>query len=63
MSKLTNFLKACGLTSDEIKEIIADHKPVVTLPKVHQFYSTYSRAGFYREDILRALSDAGCDYQ
>lgn len=41
----------------------AEVKPVVKLPKVHQFYTTYSRAGYFREDVIRALSDAGCDYQ
>lgn len=42
---------------------IAEVKPAVKLPKHHQFYTTYSRAGFFREDIIRALSDAGCEYQ
>lgn len=42
---------------------MAEVKPVVKLPKHHQFYTTYSRAGFFREDIIKALNDAGCEYQ
>jgi hypothetical protein len=52
-----------GFNDEEIKELIDEVKPVIRLPKVHQFYTTYSRAGYFREDVIRALSDAGCDYQ
>ena len=41
----------------------AEVTPTVTLPKVHQFYTTYSRAGYFREDVIRALNDAGIKYQ
>lgn len=63
MSRLRDFLYSKGCTYEEVDSLIKEVKPVVKLPKVHQFYTTYSRAGFFREDILRALSDAGCEYQ
>ncbi len=63
MSRLSDYLYGQGFTDTEIKELIDEVKPVVKLPKVHQFYTTYSRAGYFREDVIRALSDAGCNYQ
>jgi hypothetical protein len=63
MSRLRDYLYGQGFTDTEIKELIDETKPVVKLPKVHQFYTTYSRAGYFREDVIRALSDAGCNYQ
>lgn len=42
---------------------IAEATPTVTLPNVHQFYTTYSRPGYFREDVIRALNNAGIKYQ
>lgn len=42
---------------------IAEETPTVVLPKTHQFYTTYSRAGYFREDVIRALNDAGIKYR
>ena len=63
MSRLSDYLYDQGFTDAEIKELINEVKPVVKLPKVHQFYTTYSRAGYFREDVIRALNEAGCNYQ
>ena len=63
MSKLSEYLYGQGFTDDEIKELIAEVTPTVTLPKVHQFYTTYSRAGYFREDVIRALNDVGIKYR
>lgn len=63
MSRLHDHLYEQGFSEQEIESLIREVKPVVKLPKTHQFYTTYSRAGFFREDIIRALSDAGCEYQ
>jgi len=63
MSRLSDYLYGQGFTDAEIKELINEVKPVVKLPKVHQFYTTYSRAGYFREDVIRALNEAGCNYQ
>ncbi|UNY40147.1 hypothetical protein KLEA5_gp02 [Aeromonas phage vB_AveS_KLEA5] len=63
MSRLSDYLYGQGLTDDEIKELITEATPIVTLPKAHQFYTTYSRAGYFREDVIRALNDAGIKYR
>ena len=63
MSKLSEYLYGQGFTDDEVKELIAEATPTLTLPKAHQFYTTYSRAGYFREDVIRALNDAGIKYQ
>ena len=63
MSKLSEYLYGQGFTDDEIKDLIDGVMPTMTLPKVHQFYTTYSRAGYFREDVIRALNDAGIRYQ
>lgn len=63
MSKLSEYLYGQGFTDDEIKDLIDGATPTVTLPKVHQFYTTYSRPGYFREDVIRALNDAGIRYQ
>lgn len=63
MSKLSDYLYGQGFTDDEIKDLITEATPTVTLPKVHQFYTTYSRPGYFREDVIRALNDAGIKYQ
>ena len=63
MSKLSEYLYGQGLTDDEIKDLISGSTPTLTLPKAHQFYTTYSRAGYFREDVIRALNDAGIKYQ
>lgn len=63
MSKLSEYLYGQGFTDDEIKDLIDGVMPAVTLPKVHQFYTTYSRPGYFREDVIRALNDAGIRYQ
>lgn len=42
---------------------LAEATPTVTLPKTHQFYTTYSRAGYFREDVIGALNDAGIKYR
>ena len=63
MSKLSEYLYGQGFTDDEIKDLIDGVMPTMTLPKVHQFYTTYSRPGYFREDVIRALSDAGIRYQ
>lgn len=63
MSKLSEYLYGQGFTDDEIKDLIDGVMPTITLPKVHQFYTTYSRPGYFREDVIRALNDAGIKYQ
>lgn len=63
MSRLSDYLYGQGFTDDEIKDLIDGVMPTVTLPKVHQFYTTYSRPGYFREDVIRALNDAGIRYQ
>lgn len=63
MSKLREYLYGQGFTDDEIKDLIDGVMPTMTLPKVHQFYTTYSRPGYFREDVIRALNDAGIKYQ
>ena len=63
MSKLSEYLYGQGFTDDEIKDLIDSVMPTMTLPKVHQFYTTYSRPGYFREDVIRALNDAGIKYQ
>ena len=63
MSKLSEYLYGQGFTDDEIKDLIDGVMPTLTLPKVHQFYTTYSRPGYFREDVIRALNDAGIRYQ
>ena len=63
MSKLSEYLYGQGFTDDEIKDLIDGVMPTMTLPKVHQFYTTYSRPGYFREDVIRALNDAGIRYQ
>lgn len=63
MSKLSEYLYGQGFTDDEIKDLIDGVMPTMTLPKVHQFYTTYSRPGYFREDVIRALNDAGIKYQ
>ena len=63
MSKLHQILFENGFTDDEIKDLIDGATPTITLPKTHQFYTTYSRAGYFREDVIRALNDAGIKYQ
>ena len=63
MSKLSEYLYGQGFTDDEIKDLIDGATPTITLPKTHQFYTTYSRAGYFREDVIRALNDAGIKYQ
>ena len=63
MSKLSEYLYGQGFTDDEIKDLISGSTPNLTLPKAHQFYTTYSRAGYFREDVIRALNDAGIKYQ
>lgn len=63
MSKLSEYLYGQGFTDDEIKDLIDGVIPTLTLPKAHQFYTTYSRAGYFREDVIRALNDAGIKYQ
>ena len=63
MSKLSEYLYGQGFTDDEIKDLIDGAIPTLTLPKAHQFYTTYSRAGYFREDVIRALNDAGIKYQ
>ena len=63
MSRLRDYLCGQGFSDQEIETLIKEVKPVVKLPKYHQFYTTYSRAGFFREDIIRSLNDAGCEYQ
>lgn len=63
MSRLQQILFENGFSDEEIESLIREVKPVVKLPKHHQFYTTYSRAGFFREDIIRALDNAGCEYQ
>ena len=63
MSKLHQILFENGFTDEEIESLIGEATPTVTLPKVHQFYTTYSRAGYFREDVIRALNDAGIKYQ
>ena len=63
MSKLSEYLYGQGFTDDEIKDLIDGVMPAVTQPKVHQFYTTYSRPGYFREDVIRALNDAGIRYQ
>lgn len=52
-----------SISHSKLIQLIEEAKPVVKLPKHHQFYTTYSRAGFFREDIIRSLNDAGCEYQ
>ena len=52
-----------SISHGKLIQIIEETKPVIKLPKTHLFYTTYSRAGFFREDIIRALNDAGCEYQ
>ena len=63
MNKLSEYLYGHGFTDDEIKDLIDGVMPTMTLPKVHQFYTTYSRPGYFREDVIRALNDAGIKYQ
>lgn len=63
MSKLSEYLYGQGFTDDEIKDLIDGATPTITLPKTHQFYTTYSRPGYFREDVIRALNDAGIRYQ
>lgn len=63
MSRLSDYLYGQGFTDDEIKDLITEATPTVTLPKTHQFYTTYSRAGYFREDVIRALNDAGIKYR
>ena len=63
MSKLSEYLYGQGFTDDEIRDLIDGVMPTMTLPKVHQFYTTYSRPGYFREDVIRALNDAGIKYQ
>ena len=63
MSKLSEYLYGQGFTDDEIKDLIDGATPTIKLPKVHHFYTTYSRAGYFREDVIRALNDAGIKYQ
>ena len=63
MSKLSEYLYGQGFTDDEIRDLIDGVMPTMTLPKVHQFYTTYSRPGYFREDVIRALNDAGIRYQ
>lgn len=63
MSKLSEYLYGQGFTDDEIKDLIDGVMPTMILPKVHQFYTTYSRPGYFREDVIRALNDAGIRYQ
>ena len=63
MSKLREYLYGQGFTDDEIKDLIGGATQTMTLPKAHQFYTTYSRAGYFREDVIRALNDAGIKYR
>ena len=63
MSKLHQILFENGFTDEEIESLIGEVTPTITLPKTHQFYTTYSRAGYFREDVIRALNDAGIKYQ
>ena len=63
MSKLSEYLYGQGFTDDEIKDLIDGVMPTLTLPNVHQFYTTYSRPGYFREDVIRALNDAGIRYR
>ena len=63
MSKLSEYLYGQGFTDDEIKELIDGATPTLTLPKAHQFYTTNSRAGYFREDVIRALNDVGIKYR
>ena len=63
MSKLSEYLYGQGFTDEEIGSLIGEVTPTLTLPKAHQFYTTYSRAGYFREDVIRALNDAGIKYR
>ena len=63
MSKLHQMLFEYGSSDEEIESLISEATPTLTLPKVHQFYTTYSRPGYFREDVIRALNDAGIRYQ
>ena len=63
MSKLSEYLYGQGFTDEEIESLIGEATPTLTLPKAHQFYTTYSRAGYFREDVIRALNDAGIKYR
>ena len=63
MSKLSEYLYGQGFTDEEIESLIGEVTPTLTLPKAHQFYTTYSRAGYFREDVIRALNDVGIKYR
>jgi len=63
MSKLHQILFENGFTDEEIEFLIGEVTPTLTLPKAHQFYTNYSRAGYFREDVIRALNDVGIKYQ
>lgn len=63
MSKLYQILFENGFSDEEIKSLINEATPTLTLPKVHQFYTKYSRPGYFREDVIRALNDAGIKHK
>lgn len=63
MSKLHQILFEHGFSDEEIESLISEATPTLTLPKVHQFYTTYSRPGYFREDVIRALNDAGIKHK
>lgn len=63
MSRLHQILFENGFSDEEIESLITEATPTVTLPKTHQFYTTYSRPGYFREDVIRALNDTGIKYQ